>query len=566
MKRVFKVADRDEFLSLRYFHRSFPGNVARATAFDDEMNILTVEFAGETYDELKQNGRLTYGHLEDALFLLARLQKCAEEASLEGELCIEDVISEDRDYFTSRAERLFGQFLTYDQLCIFRENYWPVDESLRGLKRRFHKDFNLGNIAEGPIVFDFEQLRFLPAQVDLVNFLEFYSPYLDDSQIRSLLGFYVKASNKVFDEKLDVESFIRDYDYAAFHRHLEIAAYRAQSLSNAYSERDELARSHHIRRAHHYLKRIISNEQDPRKEAFEKLDEIVSGIECTPEAGGFRVRPASRAKPLAVFFSALSLFSLGLILRGAFESREFPELNKIQFSGKNHAIVARIEDLDDIGPSPKYELYIAGSSGAEKFGDISVDCLSWAPGREKILFAQKRQFVTYDFSTGERKRVGLRYSPPACPVFFGENTLVWKDGDEIAYFNMSEAVIGSLSPGSAEFEQAWEIIGKLPQRGLDLKSAVYSSEGVAAYVCGDQLCIGGSAIGIRGQVSQLSWSGSSGLFIAKFLPGDFDGKQIRVMNVYHLDPDSGREVQLTFNGYPPYEILTGTKGVEFYIK
>ncbi len=461
-KQIRKLVDDvAAFNAVSYFNGIFPENIPHPVLGES----FFVEYSGgPTFFSLMLDGRLREDHIRGAIRLLVKLQKEARRGYEEGSLGIEEVL-ESPDYFSGRVADIFGaQVPDLKSAERIMQNYWPIENVLNSLPRELYSDRNLKNNLESlmprantlPLFTDFEGLRFLPPQIELVNLLEFYAPYLNGRQISDFLHFYVKEAGRegiLFDEP----SFLEGYKYAAVQRHIELCGYRIRDAGSGPGE-DAKAAYFHLKRAGEYIKSICKESKDPLEKAAlavvleeikkchlydERLDDLI-----TRDAAKLRVKPAkTRFKKAAAVFSSAFLIFLAYGAARA-DQRGLDFVNRIIFEGKNE--FALIQEKDN-----EMELYFGGGNSLARMGSVTSDCVSWSPSRNLVLFRERSNYSIYNFASGEKKILEID-GKRDCPVFRTEGKLAGvtsmafyqfdiKTGQEVMLFGFSDPSAYALS-------------------------------------------------------------------------------------------------------------------------
>ena len=281
-----------EFRATEYFYRHFGALVAQPVSFffNDGSWYLDLRHGGTNLFELVKSGKASYNDFSEATSLLAKLQHIGMEGFGSGELSIDDIIDADTYAdifgaekpnkadgsvcFTNRVEDMFfnqfeaaGNKVDGSIKQDFLSNYWAVNNVLISAERTIYTDANWRNfvksLADVISKIDFEKLRLWPAQGDLVNLLEF-GIFLTEEQKRALINQYIDETSSLAKRRIDRKDFFRVYEFAAFHRHLELVGYRAKDCAEVEDEKSReenlFAQAYHCSMAQQHLEGLVKSE------------------------------------------------------------------------------------------------------------------------------------------------------------------------------------------------------------------------------------------------------------------------------------------------------------------
>ncbi len=245
--------------------------------------LLSEKDISETLLDLIRQRKARFGDFAQAIQLLVQLQKFGLDTYKAGALPLDDRILQidpikpETMYFTSRRQQAMQQIERFNDVKL-PENYKAavgsglafVDKVLASSPfLTMYKDFNPKNLLKrlfGQMqVLDFElrSLKLLPAQIDLVNLLEF-TEYLSPEHIRRLLDLAADMFAKENRIKVDKKEFMKVYEFAAFQWHYERLIYRPEESAAARTEEQQEAKKkeqlYHLAKAREHLDTIISRE------------------------------------------------------------------------------------------------------------------------------------------------------------------------------------------------------------------------------------------------------------------------------------------------------------------
>jgi len=280
-----------EEANLAYLNRHFAGRVSRvlATAEQDELfNLVLLNSGNITLYQNMFEGKDDSEYkplLPDCISLLSDIQAKIEYGSRKGDIALEDILERENGFFTRRIREVFIELSSAYGLSIpeeakrkILENHKVIEERLLKAERAFYKDANPMNwlVSYNDVTaIDFESNYLMPAQLDLVSLLEFGETDLTEEEKRRYIEKYAEKREKSTGRKIDREKFYRDYDYAAYQRHLELAGYTSRDIRKG--EWYIQARKYHIERARFYLTRIMDLESDRIR--ANALKEIKEGLD-----------------------------------------------------------------------------------------------------------------------------------------------------------------------------------------------------------------------------------------------------------------------------------------------
>jgi hypothetical protein len=156
------------------------------------------------------------------------------------ELHINDVVGQDKDYFTGKIDdTLFRYYAEEPETTISQRlqdkvlsSHAVINARLAGASRDFYKDHNPRNIVVDPLdditAIDFESSKMLPCQIDLVSLLEFGSMYVTEKQKQAVIDAYINEKERLLETDIDRGEFLWTYQYARVQRHLEMVGYRSR--------------------------------------------------------------------------------------------------------------------------------------------------------------------------------------------------------------------------------------------------------------------------------------------------------------------------------------------------
>lgn len=155
------------------------------------------------------------------------------------------------------------------------ECYEPVNRILVEAPRVAYKDANPDNFliseSRGIVAIDFERLRLMPPQMELINLLEWYGEELGAKERGRLIEYYIKGFEGVFGRDFDRDYFMGLYFACGVDRHLYLVGYREKE-----KKADE--QRFHLRFAHEHVGKLRTHSL-VRAEEREKLKTLEGLLE-----------------------------------------------------------------------------------------------------------------------------------------------------------------------------------------------------------------------------------------------------------------------------------------------
>ncbi|MBS1267220.1 MAG: Protein TolB [Candidatus Woesearchaeota archaeon] len=427
---------QEEFNATTYFRERLGNRIANPLSFvehDDLFYFLSEHSGNETLYSLAMKGELTQDLTKQALETLALIQLDAQ--NITDEINISDPIYEiyytrrneskisnlgpsGSEYFTNRIDDVFfGQLEDYygfDDLSLknkFLSVYEYINHSLVSAERALYKDSNLRNWVVNKSkelgAIDFEGLRLMPTQLELVNILEFVNCFNDD-QVKEFLNDYVGFVETESGKQFDFENFYLLYRQAAVQRHLELIGYRARDFSKSKDMQNQSEQAYHFERARDHVNFLINESKENKN-----LEQILLDLESIEQKIIENTKPTQRMKPEISTAKESNLSSLlttgvsiavigGVVLATILGYNNLTKENVVQTSNQVFLEEEREDNFAFVGKQDQeLKLFIVEGSEVNYSLDIFDIDFSWSPDRKKIVFEKSPDsWQVLDLETG----------------------------------------------------------------------------------------------------------------------------------------------------------------------
>ncbi|MBN2454872.1 PD40 domain-containing protein [Candidatus Woesearchaeota archaeon] len=367
---------------------------------------------------------------------LARIQAAGKRLWNRGVIELDEVVKS--DYYADRLKEIFIEQTEEKSGIRFSSEFNGtvaglgeiINSALGGAELTLYKDANLKNwIDSGALTaIDFERPRLLPAQLDLVNLLEFQYDYLSPVQKKKAIEIYLKETSKQEHRKItkkEKENFFRRYEFAAVQRHLELIGYRsrdaAANIENA--EENRAAQKFHFDKAISHLEEIL---RKGYAEDRQKLSAIIENFSAEREKfGDYFTEPMIKEQLKDKFSSKKAKFATGIVsvLLAAtiaagvvsYKNRQIPIVNQPLIPVGQHLVFMQSEPNDEQSPFLSHYDYRLIATDLEGNLEYSADAknmsFSVSPLGDKVVFATDKGITLADLHSGEQSIIlGGKYT------------------------------------------------------------------------------------------------------------------------------------------------------------
>jgi len=436
---------QEEYEATAYFREKLGDRVASPLVFmehEDLFYFLSEHSGNETLYSLAIKGELTSDLVRSSLESLALIQIEGENAMdvlgitnpIDESIYVnrfgEELSNQNEDesiYFTHRIEDVFfGQledFYEFDDNDLksrFLSGFGSLNEILVQADRTLYKDSNLRNWVVNRFgdlgAIDFEGLRLMPSQLELVNILEFVNCF-SDNEIEEYLRDYVQFTEDQTGREFDFDDFYMVYRTAAVQRHLELIGYRARDFSKSTDMQNQREQVYHFNRAQAHLDYL--REQGLIAEDTVHLESLIEDLEIIKSTTVKDTEPTKQQNTITkaaeernwrpLITAGVSMIGLaGVVLASImgysyFTKQDVVEVSPQVFVDVDNAEnnVGFIEEKNDRQILRIMEDFQLTHQIENVIGDFS-----WSPDRRQIVFQQGQdQWFVLDVKSGEQTKI-----------------------------------------------------------------------------------------------------------------------------------------------------------------